>query len=150
MTEKTPDIGIFRLVTGEDVISEWEMKNGHFNFTHPLKLIFRRLATGEVGVLLIPWIPEEVIAPNIITCPILLRDILTIFEARQSMKDFYLDVRTIRAHQLKKNDQKLDQHIADMSATYMMDQSKGFHQRLMEEYEEHFNNLDIDESIVFH
>ncbi len=144
-------VGIFRLLTGEDVVSEYQSDGQEVTMTHPLKVIFRRLATGEVGVLLLPFLPEEVVHPSVqMQCHIKQRDIMMQLPIRESMTQFYLTVRECMRNRVKKHDQRLDDHLYDMSAMYAEMELKGNEQRILEDYEEQFNTIDdSDENITF-
>ena len=46
---------IFKLVNGDEVISEFEEKDGKIIFKNPAKIITGPTEDGEIGMALIPW-----------------------------------------------------------------------------------------------
>src|SRR6476659_6350311 len=91
-------LALFRLITGEDVVTLYieDQEKGAYLWLHPLKLIIRRMTTGACGIVLVPWLPEEIILKETqMSCNILYRDVLTVLPVRTAMHDFYMTVRTM-------------------------------------------------------
>lgn len=117
-------VSLFRLITGEDIISEYEtsyISVGSkivYNLINPSKLIVRRFPSGEVGIALIPWLPEEVLAAGHISVVISDRDVLTKTILRDKMVEFY--EQYVRQHRsaMEKNDESLNQNIDQLIKTY--------------------------------
>ena len=145
-------LGMFRLITGEDIITTFTMEQGGFMCQHPLKLVIRRLATGETGVLLVPWLPMEIIDPTTnMECIILARDIMTIMPVRDAMKSFYFEVSRIMAERIKRNDKKLDENLSQMSMMYAAQENRSLEEQILKDYEDRFGEIDgSDEGTMFH
>lgn len=81
------NIKIIRLQSGEDIIADCQQENGSTLVKNPLTVAFRRLPTGKAMMMMIPWIPMEIVEFN--SASIHNEDILTMFEPKQSLITFY-------------------------------------------------------------
>lgn len=81
------NIKIIRLQSGEDIIAACQQENGSTLVKNPLTVAFRRLPTGKAMMMMIPWIPMEIVEFN--SASIHNEDILTMFEPKQSLITFY-------------------------------------------------------------
>lgn len=153
VVEEPLKLALFRLVTGEDIISTFttNKEQGIFRWKHPLKLILRRVATGETGVLLIPWLPEEIILPSHnMECVITVRDVLTLLPVRPAMQDFYLEVVRIMEERIKRNDERLNDNLTVMKSMYSETENRTLADQMIKDYEDHFGDMDDNnDGIVF-
>lgn len=92
------NIKIVRLQTGEDIIADYiEKEDGETAILdNPMHLIFKRIPTGQTVMLMMPWLPIEIIKDN--HALIYTTDILTIIDPKQDLIDYYGDV-VVEAHQ---------------------------------------------------
>jgi hypothetical protein len=81
------DAKIIRLQSGEDIIADVEQGEDHIIVKNPMAVIFKRLPTGKALMMMIPWIPLEIVEHNIAS--IHNEDILTVFEPNQSLITYY-------------------------------------------------------------
>jgi hypothetical protein len=81
------NIKIIRLQSGEDIIASCHQDDGTTLVKNPLTVAFRRLPTGKAVMMMIPWIPMEIVEFN--SASIHNEDILTMFEPKQSLITFY-------------------------------------------------------------
>jgi hypothetical protein len=82
------NIKIVRLQSGEDVIADFNDDNeGAITLTNPMSLLFKRMPTGRAIMMMSPWLPLELVEDNI-AC-IYSQDILSIFQPKQSIIDYY-------------------------------------------------------------
>ena len=81
------NVKIIRLQTGEDIISVVEQEPDHIIVKNPMSVIFKRLPTGRAFMMMIPWIPLEIVEHNITS--IHNEDVLTVFEPKRSMIEYY-------------------------------------------------------------
>ena len=79
-----------------------------------MRIVFRRLPTGQTVMMMMPWLPVELIKENIAT--IYSTDIITVVEPKESMIRYY--------------DKLVERTITDML------ESDGMIERLLEEQEE--------------
>ena len=92
------NIKIVRLQSGEDIIAEYiEKEDGETALLdNPMHLIFKRIPTGQTVMMMMPWLPIEIIKDN--HALIYTTDILTIIDPKQDLIDYYGDV-VVEAHQ---------------------------------------------------
>lgn len=81
------DAKIIRLQSGEDIIADVEHGEDHIIVKNPMAVIFKRLPTGKALMMMMPWIPLEIVECNIAS--IHNEDILTVFQPNQSLITYY-------------------------------------------------------------
>lgn len=113
-----PNIAMFRLITGEDVVTQYEVSvfnnSTKYTFIHPTKFITRRYSTGQIGISLTPWLPNEVLLQGIPNVVIADRDILTIIQIRDKLREFYIIYVEDNSATLAKHDKILDDHLSGL------------------------------------
>ena len=89
--ETTPNnnIKIVRLQSGEDIVAEILEDEEHdvVLLGNPMHMIFKRIPSGQTVMLMMPWLPVEIIKENAAT--IYTSDILTIIEPREELIRYY-------------------------------------------------------------
>lgn len=81
------NIKIIRLQSGEDIIASFEQEQYSILVKDPMTIIFKRLTTGKVMMLMMPWIPMEIVSHNIASIDN--QNVLTIFEPKDSLVVYY-------------------------------------------------------------
>ena len=78
------NIKIVRLQSGEDVICNYyaDEENGQVLLGDPMHLIFKRMPTGKTVMVMMPWLPMEIIKDN--SALIYDSDILTIVDRKMN------------------------------------------------------------------
>ena len=91
------NIKIVRLQSGEDIIADYiEKEDGETALLdNPMHLIFKRIPSGQTVMMMMPWLPIEIIKDN--HALIYTTDILTIIDPKQDLIDYYGDV-VVEAH----------------------------------------------------
>ena len=85
------NIKIVRLQSGEDIIADCITgENDTVNLNNPMHIIFKRMPTGRTIMMMMPWLPIELIKENVAT--IYTADILTLVEPKDDLVDYYNDV----------------------------------------------------------
>lgn len=86
------NIKLIRLQTGEDVIADMAMSDNEdiVTLNNPMHVIFKRTPTGRVIMMMMPWLPLEIIDQN--SANIYTADILTVLEPKESLVEYYGDV----------------------------------------------------------
>ena len=109
-------VKLIRMQTGEDIMaSMFEQENSdEIQVIDPMRIVFRRLPTGQTVMMMMPWLPVELIKENI--AMIYSTDIITVVEPKESMIRYY--------------DKLVERTITDML------ESDGMIERLLEEQEE--------------
>ena len=89
--ELTPNnnIKIVRLQSGEDIMADIieDEENDTIFLDNPMHIIFKRIPTGQTVMMMMPWLPIEVIKEN--SAILYSSDILTIIEPKEDLVDYY-------------------------------------------------------------
>jgi hypothetical protein len=106
------NIKIVRLHTGEDIVADCLDDENQLLMDNPMHLIFKRGPAGGKVMLLLPWLPIELIESNIISIPY--KDIATFMQPRKELIDYYLQVVSAVNEQMNYNlnigDDEQDKH----------------------------------------
>ena len=105
------NIKIIRLQSGEDIIAACHQDDGTTLVKNPLTVAFRRLPTGKAVMMMIPWIPMEIVEFN--SASIHNEDILTMFEPKQSLITFYENTIEDLFKLAEDSSEELDYHFMD-------------------------------------
>ena len=75
--------------TGEDIMASMigEEESETVLLADPMRLIFRRMPTGQTILMMMPWLPVELIKDN--NALVYNSDIITIVEPKESMVEYY-------------------------------------------------------------
>ena len=75
--------------TGEDIMASMigEEQEETVLLEDPMRLIFRRMPTGQTVMMMMPWLPVELIKDN--NALIYNSDIITIVDPKESMVEYY-------------------------------------------------------------
>jgi len=89
--ELTPNnnIKIVRLQSGEDIMADIieDEENDTIFLDNPMHIIFKRIPTGQTVMMMMPWLPIEIIKEN--SAIVYSSDILTIIEPKEDLVDYY-------------------------------------------------------------
>ena len=83
------NVKIIRMQTGEDIMASMigEEEAETVLLEDPMRLIFRRMPTGQTVMMMMPWLPVELIKDN--NALIYNSDIVTIIDPKESMIEYY-------------------------------------------------------------
>jgi hypothetical protein len=83
------NVKIIRMQTGEDIMASMigEDEAETVLLEDPMRLIFRRMPTGQTVMMMMPWLPVELIKDN--NALIYNSDIVTIVDPKESMIEYY-------------------------------------------------------------
>jgi hypothetical protein len=90
MNEKNPDVKIIRLITGEDIVGNclFDDEGETLVVDSPMKVMVQRSVDyGKAVLVMMPWLPLEIIEENIVT--INYDDIITTIIPKESFIEFY-------------------------------------------------------------
>jgi len=87
-------IRIIRLQNGEDIMANivQDEDNDTVMLDNPMHIIFKRMPTGQIVLMMLPWLPIEIIKEN--NAIIDTADILTIIEPKDDLVRHYDNVVT--------------------------------------------------------
>lgn len=88
----TPNIKIIRLQSGEDIIADYlaDEEGDTVLLDKPMHIILKRLPNGKSVMMMMPWLPVEIIKDN--EAIVYQSDILSIFEPRDDLIEHYSSV----------------------------------------------------------
>lgn len=83
------NVKLIRMQSGEDIMaSTFEQEDSdQIQVNDPMRIVFRRLPTGQTVMLMMPWLPVELIKENM--AMIYYSDIVTVVEPKESMIRYY-------------------------------------------------------------
>jgi hypothetical protein len=83
------NVKIIRMQTGEDIMASMigEEESETVLLADPMRLIFRRMPTGQTILMMMPWLPMELIKDN--NALVYNSDIITIIDPKESMVQYY-------------------------------------------------------------
>lgn len=83
------NVKIIRMQTGEDIMASMSDDNDKETvlLNNPMRIIFRRMPTGQTVFMMMPWLPVELIKDD--SALIYLSDIITVIEPKDSMVEYY-------------------------------------------------------------
>ena len=101
------NIKIVRLQSGEDIIADFieDNDNDTVLLDNPMHIIFKRIPTGQTVMMMMPWLPLEIIKDN--SAMIYISDILTVINPKDEMIKYYGDVVVEAQQQMEKKFPKL-------------------------------------------
>jgi len=84
-----PTIKIIRMQTGEDIISfiYEDEETDTVILNNPMKVILRRIPTGQTIFMMLPWLPIEIVKED--SAIIYASDIITMIEPKDSLIEYY-------------------------------------------------------------
>ena len=88
-TTTNNNIKIVRLQSGEDIIANFyqDEENGTVLLDNPMHIIFKRILSGQTVMMMMPWLPIELIKEN--NAIIYDSDILTIIDPKDNLITYY-------------------------------------------------------------
>ena len=83
------NIKIIRMQSGEDIIASMkeDKEEGIVTLNNPMTVLFKRQITGKSVMMMVPWLPVEIIQNNI--AAVYYTDVLTVFEPKESLINYY-------------------------------------------------------------
>jgi hypothetical protein len=113
------NIKIIRFHGGEDIMANYivAQDNETAILENPMQVIFKRIATGQTVMMMMPWLPIEIIKEN--SAVIYTSDILTMIEPKDDLIEYYGNI-VIEAQKrmenklpIEEDDDIMDENIDD-------------------------------------
>jgi hypothetical protein len=102
------NVKLIRMQSGEDIMASMleDDNSDQIQINDPMRIVFRRMPTGQTVMMMMPWLPVELIKEN--SAMIYYSDIVTVVEPKESMIRYYdkLVERTIS--EMSDSDKMLD------------------------------------------
>ena len=99
--------------TGEDIMASMigEDEAETVLLEDPMRLIFRRMPTGQTVLMMMPWLPVELIKDN--SALIYNSDIITIIDPKESMVQYYDNLVTKTLLEMEQSEGMIEQLLKD-------------------------------------
>ncbi len=99
--------------TGEDIMASMigEDEAETVLLADPMRLIYRRMPTGQTVLMMMPWLPVELIKDN--SALIYNTDIVTIIEPKESMIEYYDNLVNKTLIEMEKSEGMIEQLLKD-------------------------------------
>jgi len=83
------NVKLIRMQSGEDIMASMfeDGESDQIQINDPMRIVFRRLPTGQTVMMMMPWLPVELIKEN--SAMIYYSDIVTVVEPKESMIRYY-------------------------------------------------------------
>ena len=102
------NVKLIRMQTGEDIMASMiEMDKDQIQLNDPMRLVFRRMPTGQTIMMMMPWLPIELIKQN--SAMIYTSDIVTIIDPKDTMIQYYDKLIERTAKDMEDSDELLQQ-----------------------------------------
>ena len=108
-------IRIIRLQNGEDIMANivQDEDNDTVMLDNPMHIIFKRMPTGQIVLMMLPWLPIEIIKEN--NAIIDTSDILTIIEPKDDLVRHYDNVVSEAHGKMIENKEKMKMNAMENS-----------------------------------
>jgi len=103
------NIKLVRMQNGDDIISDILQTGNMVKLTNPMRLIFRRLPTGQTMMLIAPWLPNELIEED--HAVVSSSDVLTYFNPKNKLVEYYNKMVEINVQRREQFGKVLDEYL---------------------------------------
>ena len=102
--------------TGEDIMASMigEEEAETVLLEDPMRLIYRRMPTGQTVLMMMPWLPVELIKDN--NALIYNSDIVTIIDPKESMVQYYDNLVMKTLIEMEKSEEMIGQLLKDQQS----------------------------------
>ena len=135
MPDLVPNIRIVRLQSGEDIIADCipSLDEETVELKRPMHIIFKRIQTGKSIMMMMPWLPVELIKEN--TAHIYGADILSYLEPKDDLIEYYnnavndedletASTSSIRPQLFDEDDEPTDEELDEEELQELMEERK--------------------------
>jgi len=83
------NVKLIRMQSGEDIMASMfeDGESDQIQLNDPMRIVFRRMPTGQTVMMMMPWLPVELIKEN--SALIYSSDIVTVVEPKEAMIRYY-------------------------------------------------------------
>ena len=135
------NVKIIRMQTGEDVMASMigEEEEETVLLADPMRLIYRRMPTGQTVLMMMPWLPVELIKDN--SALVYNSDIVTIIDPKESMIEYYDNLVTKTLIEMEKSEGMIEQLLKDQQEeSEVEEESEAFSMEELTQYIEEIKN----------
>jgi NDP-sugar pyrophosphorylase family protein len=127
--------------TGEDVMASMigEEEEETVLLADPMRLIYRRMPTGQTVLMMMPWLPVELIKDN--NALVYNSDIVTIVDPKESMIEYYENLVIKTMLEMEKSEGMIEQLLKDQQeGSEVEEESEEFSMEELTQYIEDIKN----------
>ena len=127
--------------TGEDVMASMigEEEEETVLLADPMRLIYRRMPTGQTVLMMMPWLPVELIKDN--NALVYNSDIVTIIDPKESMIEYYENLVIKTMLEMEKSEGMIEQLLKDQQEeSEVEEESEAFSMEELTQYIEDIKN----------
>jgi hypothetical protein len=135
------NVKIIRMQTGEDVMASMigEEEEETVLLADPMRLIYRRMPTGQTVLMMMPWLPVELIKDN--NALVYNSDIVTIVDPKESMIEYYENLVIKTMLEMEKTEGMIEQLLKDQQEdSEVEEESEEFSMEELTQYIEDIKN----------
>ena len=135
------NVKIIRMQTGEDVMASMigEEEEETVLLADPMRLIYRRMPTGQTVLMMMPWLPVELIKDN--NALVYNSDIVTIVDPKESMIEYYENLVIKTMLEMEKSEGMIEQLLKDQQEdSEVEEESEEFSMEELTQYIEEIKN----------
>jgi hypothetical protein len=133
-------VKIIRMQTGEDIMASMigEEEAETVLLEDPMRLIYRRMPTGQTVLMMMPWLPVELIKDN--NALIYNSDIITIIDPKESMIEYYENLVIKTMLEMEKSEEMIAGLLKDQAGEGDEDDSEEYSIEELNQYIEDVKN----------
>jgi len=132
------NVKIIRMQTGEDIMASMigEEEAETVLLADPMRLIFRRMPTGQTILMMMPWLPIELIKDN--NALVYNSDIITIVDPKESMIEYYDNLVAKTLLEMEKSEEMIGQLLKEQQDEE--EEEEGYSMEELTQYIEEIKN----------
>ena len=132
------NVKLIRMQTGEDIMaSMYEQEDSEqIQLNDPMRLVFRRMPPGQTIMMMMPWLPIELIKQN---CALVYSsDIVTVIEPKEAMIRYYDKLVERTVNDMIESDKLLEELLDEQEKE---DEQDGEQEEMMQELIQHIQEV---------
>ena len=132
------NVKLIRMQSGEDIMaSMFEQEDSdQIQLNDPMRLVFRRMPTGQTVMMMMPWLPVELIKEN--SALVYTSDIVTVIEPKEAMIRYYDRLVERTVNEMADSDKLLEDLLDDQDKE---DEEEEQQETIMQELIQHMQEV---------
>jgi len=132
------NVKLIRMQSGEDIMaSMFEQEDSEqIQLNDPMRLVFRRMPTGQTVMMMMPWLPVELIKEN--SALVYTSDIVTVIEPKEAMIRYYDRLVERTVNEMADSDKLLEDLLDDQDKE---DEEEEQQETIMQELIQHMQEV---------
>ena len=132
------NVKLIRMQSGEDIMaSMFEQEDSEqIQLNDPMRLVFRRMPTGQTVMMMMPWLPVELIKEN--SALVYTSDSVTVIEPKEAMIRYYDRLVERTVNEMADSDKLLEDLLDDQDKE---DEEEEQQETIMQELIQHMQEV---------